>query len=106
MAPRRSRFRAAAIVAAGLLGLGAAPMQCPSDDRPAMRTEPDAAEECYLLAERFRERGDVGGWRTALEYLIERFPDSRFAARARVDLEDAGVRPRPDGPPAADVPPE
>lgn len=68
---------------------GGAPMQCPSDDRPAMRTEADAAEELYVLAGRLRDRGDLAGWRTTIEYLIERFPDSRWAAAGRVDLAES-----------------
>lgn len=78
--------RAAWLALAGLLGAAAAPMQCPATDREPLVAEPDAPEECYGLAERLRERGDLEGWRTALEYVIERFPDSRWAARARDDL--------------------
>ncbi|MDI7266861.1 MAG: hypothetical protein QME96_02570 [Myxococcota bacterium] len=69
-----------------------APMQCPSDDRPASRTEADAAEELYRFAGRSLDRGDAAGWRAALEYLVERFGDSRFAAAARVDIEECEAR--------------
>lgn|GEM_PF-4299028 len=78
--------RIVCLALAGLLGAAAAPMQCPTTDREPLVAEPDAPEECYGLAERLRERGDFDGWRTALEYVIERFPDSRWAARARDDL--------------------
>jgi hypothetical protein len=75
-----------------VVALGAAPMQCPSDDREPLPTSPEAPEECYLLAQRLLEQGDSAGWRAALEYVVERFPDSRWAARARDDLEH-GVAP-------------
>lgn len=80
------------VLAATAFSGGAAPMQCPSDDRPGVRTEADAAEELYLSAARLRDRGDMVGWRTTLEYLIERFPDSRFAAAAGVDIEECEAR--------------
>jgi hypothetical protein len=95
--------RIACLVLAGLALAGGAPMQCPTTDREPLATEPDAPEECYALAERLRERGDLDGWRTALEYVVEQFPDSRWAARARDDLEHGPRTPEPGGDPAADT---
>ncbi|MBI5499869.1 MAG: hypothetical protein HY907_06475 [Deltaproteobacteria bacterium] len=82
-----------AVILAGLLAAGNAPMQCASDDREPLPTVPEAPEECYLLAQRLLAQGDVGGWRSALEYVIERFPDSRYAARARDDLAHGPLPP-------------
>ncbi len=95
------RWSAASLVLAGVLALGSAPMQCPSDDREPLPTSPDAPEECYLLAQRLLEQGDLEGWRVSLQYVVERFPDSRWAARARDDL-DHGPLPPAETPP---VPP-
>jgi hypothetical protein len=92
-------MRTASLVLAGLLAAGAAPMQCPTTDREPLPTYPDAPEECYGLAERLREHGDLDAWRTALEYVIERFPDSRWAARARDELQH-GPHPPLAGPAA------
>ncbi|MBN1770180.1 MAG: hypothetical protein JXB32_02870 [Deltaproteobacteria bacterium] len=78
--------RTACLLLAATLAAGAAPMQCPTTDREPLPTYPDAAEECYLLAGRLRERGDLEGWRAALEYVVERFPGTRWAARADDDL--------------------
>lgn len=89
--------RTACFVLAGLLAAGAAPMQCPTTDREPLVAEPDAPEECYALAQRLRERGDLEGWRTALEYVVERFPDSRWAARARDDLRRGPGAPVSEG---------
>jgi len=71
---------------------GWAPMQCPSDDYTPPPTMPDAGEELYSLAGRFRDRGDMTAWRGTLEYLIERCADSRYAASARVDIEECEAR--------------
>ena len=92
------RWTAALLALAVTLALGSAPMQCPSDHQ-ATETVPEAPEECYLLAQELLAHGDVDGWRTALQYVIERFPDSRFAARARDDLAHGpAAAPAPDAP--------
>jgi hypothetical protein len=91
------RWTAVLLVLAGMLVLGSAPMQCPSNDPDPTETVPEAPEECYLLAQELLAHGDVEGWRTALQYVVERFGDSRWAARARDDLAN--------GPPAPASPP-
>jgi hypothetical protein len=71
-----------------LLLLGAAaPWQCSSERDPALATEDTPEEAIYLLAQRFRDKGDERAWRATLEYLVERYPSSRYAARAKSDLE-------------------
>jgi hypothetical protein len=84
------------LAAFALLAAGWAPMQCPSSDREPLPTVPEAPEECYLLAQRLLARGDVEGWRVSLQYVVERFPDSRYAARARDDLERGPLPQTPD----------
>ncbi len=65
-----------------------APLQCgrPPSDHPELEDSP--AEALWDLSDRFHEAGDEAGRRRTLEYLIERYPSSRFAERARVTLRD------------------
>lgn len=76
----------AAVVA---LGLALAPFQCARNGGPELRVEDDAGEALYGLAERFHAAGDAKARTETLCYLIERYPSSRFAASARVDLGES-----------------
>ena len=67
-----------------------APLQCPSTPRPEQAREESPAEALWLLAERFGGRGDEAARRATLAFLIERYPSSRYAERARLAT-------RPDG---------
>jgi len=83
--------------------LGNAPFQCGSETDPSSMLEETPGEALYLLAERFRERGDLDAWRETLEHLIERYPNSRYAVAAKQDLASAGPRDavaQPVAPPA------
>ncbi|MFO0601760.1 MAG: hypothetical protein U0324_01240 [Polyangiales bacterium] len=72
---------------AGLLCLASlAPLQCPSTPPPERAREESPAEALWLLAERFGQQGDAGGRRATLAFLVERYPASRFAERARLAL--------------------
>lgn len=74
-----------------------APYQCSrSNDAHAQREE-TPAEAIYALAGRLHEMGDERAYRATLAFLVERYPASRWAESARLDLEedgDAGPRPR------------
>ncbi|HJL17321.1 MAG TPA: hypothetical protein RMH99_16760 [Sandaracinaceae bacterium LLY-WYZ-13_1] len=72
-------------VAAALL-LALAPIQCGSPPRERPELEDSPAEALWDLSVRFDEAGDAAGRRRTLEYLVERYPSSRFAERARVVL--------------------
>jgi TolA-binding protein len=61
-------------------------MQCASDPESELRTNETPGEALYGLAQEFKARGDTAGWRTTLEYLIHRYPSSRFATMAQADL--------------------
>lgn len=63
-----------------------APMQCQSDPEPAERRYETPAEALYDLAQRFKKQGDEQAWRETLEYLIERYPNSRYTVMAKDDL--------------------
>jgi TolA-binding protein len=43
-------------------------------------------EALYDLATRFKREHQRDAWRSTLEYLIERYPNSRYAVRAKEDL--------------------
>jgi len=73
-----------ALALAALLAL--APIQCGSGPREHPEYEDDPAEAVWELSERFAAEGDEDARRRTLEYLIERYPSSRFAERARVQL--------------------
>ena len=59
------------------------------DVEPDKAMEEEPGEALYNLAEQFRERGDRDARAATLRYLIEHYPTSRFAARARLDLEES-----------------
>jgi hypothetical protein len=63
-----------------------APLQCSHDPEPDVRTYETPPEALYGLATRFKAKGDQTAYRGTLEYLIERYPNSRFAERAKDEL--------------------
>jgi TolA-binding protein len=73
-----------ALLVATLL-LATAPYQCASDssDRPIEDTAPQAL---WILAERFANEGNAEARRTTLEQIIDQYPSSRYAQRARQEL--------------------
>jgi hypothetical protein len=77
------RFLACFALAAAL---GHAPLQCAGEPDEALRRQETPGEALYGLAEQFKARGDEKAWRQTLEYLVARYPNSRFAAMARDDL--------------------
>ncbi len=69
--------------------LGQAPLQCASSTPPSERTYETPAQALYGLAQQFKAKGNEDSWRTTLEYLVARYPNSRFAGMARTDLAAA-----------------
>ena len=78
-------MKALALLCVSLSGF--APLQCGGESDEAMRHYETPAEALYGLASRFRAQGDGKAWRATLQYLVERYPSSRFAVRAKDDLE-------------------
>jgi hypothetical protein len=66
-----------------------APLQCASDPDPALRREETPGEALYGLATQFKAKGETKAWRSTLEYLVARYPNSRFALMAKEDLAKA-----------------
>lgn len=73
----------AAFLALGIM-LGA-PYQCATepDERP---TEDSAPQALWVLAERFGSENNASARETTLQQLVERYPSSRYAERARQAL--------------------
>jgi hypothetical protein len=63
-----------------------APYQCGRAPDPSTRREETAGEALYDLAQQRKAKGDDAGYRATLEFLIERYPSSRFAEAAKVEL--------------------
>lgn len=77
--------------------LGHAPLQCSRDPEPDVRRYETPPEALYTLAQRFKEKGERQSYRETLAFLAERYPNSRFAMRAKDELaREAG-----DGAPSA-----
>ena len=76
---------ASLVLAVGLSGSWA-PLQCASEPDPSLRKYETPEEALYDLAGRFRRTGDEKAWKETLSYLVERYPNSRYAVRARQDL--------------------
>jgi hypothetical protein len=62
-----------------------APYQCGKAPDPSLREE-TPGEALYGLAQKMKADGDEQGYRTTLRYILARYPSSRYAAAARVDL--------------------
>lgn len=76
------------------LALSIAPYQCGSKATdPARQQEETPGDALWQLAEQFRANGDEKARRETLEFLLARYPSSRFAPAAREELgADAGPR--------------
>ena len=68
--------------------LSLAPFQCAGDPDPSRAIEETPGEALYSLAGEFKKHGDDAAWRETLQYLIERYPSSRFAEAAKTDLRE------------------
>jgi hypothetical protein len=91
-APRESRRGAAFLLAGALLY---APYQCGKAPERSLREE-TPGEALYGLAQKMKADGDEHGYRTTLRYIVARYPSSRYAAAARIDLSaDAADDDRP-----------
>jgi hypothetical protein len=77
------RFPALLVVSAAL---SQAPLQCSRDPEPDLRRYETPPEALYGLATRFKSRGEQQAYRDTLQYLQERYPNSRYALMAKDEL--------------------
>jgi outer membrane protein assembly factor BamD (BamD/ComL family) len=82
------RLAAPLLLAAALT----APFQCARKPPPDQRTEDDPAEVLYTLAEKFKAEGNLPARTETLRFLIARYPESRFAQSAKLDLAEPASR--------------
>jgi outer membrane protein assembly factor BamD (BamD/ComL family) len=71
--------------------VSAAPFQCGHERDPSLRWDETPGDALWQLAQRFREAHDESAARQTLEYLVERYPSSRWAPAARDELGEAGA---------------
>lgn len=64
-----------------------APFQCGRDIDPGLRQEETAGDALWALAQSFGDAGDRAAERHTYEFLIERYPSSRYADAARAELK-------------------
>ncbi len=79
--------RGAILVALAFALLGAAPVQCGRTEPIHYAHRDDPAETVYQLGVRLRSRGHEEAAHETWQFLIERYPSSRWAERARDDLQ-------------------
>jgi hypothetical protein len=72
-----------------------APLQCGHAPADHPQFEDSPSEALWDLSERFHAAGDENGRHRTLQYLIERYPSSRYAERARVTLGEGEAHPAP-----------
>lgn len=92
------RALAALCMLGSISSLSVAPLQCVREPDPELAPNDSPDEALYDLAQRFRAAGNEPARRATLEYLRERYPNSRFAEAALMELEatrKAEARPAP-----------
>jgi outer membrane protein assembly factor BamD (BamD/ComL family) len=72
------------------LALWVAPLQCAHEPDPALRHEDTPGDALWQLAQSFHEGHDEAAAKRTLEYLVERYPSSRWAEAARDELSRVG----------------
>ena len=73
-----------------------APFQCQSEREPDFAIEETPGDALWSLAEEQRAKGDTKGRLETLEFLLRKYPNTRYAAMAREDLVAAGVTVPPE----------
>jgi hypothetical protein len=85
-----------ATVIAGVAALvSTAPMQCGHTPDAELREDETPGDALWGLAQRFKAAHDDAGEKRTLEYLVERYPSSRWIGPAREELGKLGGAPTP-----------
>jgi outer membrane protein assembly factor BamD (BamD/ComL family) len=69
-----------------MLAVAIAPFQCGHADDPALSRDETPGDALWRLAKRFHDQHDDVAARRTLEYLVEQYPASRWAAAAQDEL--------------------
>lgn len=67
--------------------MATAPFQCGKEIDPGLRQEETAGDALWALSQTFADAGDRAAERRTLEFLVERYPSSRYASAARDELK-------------------
>jgi hypothetical protein len=78
----------AAPLAAAALAL--APLQCPHETEASHCWDDAPGDGLWDLAQKFRADRDDAAAKRTLEFLVERYPSSRYAPAAREELARSG----------------
>jgi hypothetical protein len=65
---------------------GSAPFQCARKPGPDRSIEEEPGQALYTLAQQFKADGNAQARTETLEFIVKKYPTSRFAEQARVDL--------------------
>jgi hypothetical protein len=80
-----------ALAGALVAALGNAPLQCGHGSDSKLRTEDDAGDALYALAQDFHAKGDDAASKQTLRYLVEHYPSNRHVPEARAELGGEGT---------------
>ena len=83
-------LRAAMALGLGTGLLATAPMQCGHTPDAELREDETPGDALWQLSQRFQATHDTAGEKRTLEYLVERYPASRWASPARDELAKLG----------------
>ena len=70
--------------------LSSAPLQCGHTSDAELREDETPGDALWQLAQRFRAAHDEAGERRTLQFLVERYPVSRWVPQARERLGQLG----------------
>jgi hypothetical protein len=76
----------AARALASVLLLATAPLQCGHSSDARLREDETPGDALWTLAAQFREAHDEGAEKRTLQYLVSRYPASRWVTAAREEL--------------------
>jgi TolA-binding protein len=66
--------------------IGTAPFQCGKDPDPNLRREDTAGDALWALADKFEKEHNDAAAKETWQYLVEKYPSSRYAPAAREKL--------------------
>jgi hypothetical protein len=80
----------AARAVASLLLLATAPLQCGHSSDASLREDETPGDALWTLAGQFRDAHDESAEKRTLQYLVSRYPASRWVPAAREELARLG----------------
>jgi hypothetical protein len=89
---------AATRVLASVVLLATAPLQCGHTSDASLREDDSPGDALWALAAEFRDAHDEAAERRTLQYLVARYPASRWVKAAREELGKLGAAGGDGGP--------